>query len=445
MGVVVLSVLAALLAGALYFVYDAKLSVEKDMENARMEALREKKRAETLLAALRDAVPWFVGAGEGGLAGDDLSGAAREVAKAIKRELATAVQETLPEGAVVNPDRIEEHLKSLGPDYSILKVVQQYKKRLLDLEARLKTQEDLLNEERKVAQGLREEMQKQNAHLSEQVSRLRAELKEARDEVHRAEQEKTRIETELKGALESERRGRFYDARDHTREIAEKESEIRSLKAEVARWKSGGDSLGGQTVEADGEVIDLDQASNIVVIDIGGRERVRPGMIFDVYWREKGGEPVWKGIVEVIDVQAGVSRCRIVRGEQTVRRGDKVERRAYNPQDPITPGCFVANPYFDPGRAASFVLLGEFRLHTTDELKKLITADGQSRIVDNVGDATFVVLGRPPRTPDPNYDRQLEEAKLRKIEVMTEEDLIRYLRNYRQDEEILLFSKDVRR
>lgn len=441
---IILGAVAVLLGTGLFFAYSAKTDVEAELEKAKNAAAAEKRRAETLEATLQKAVPWFVAGGEGGVAGEELTAQAAQVADAVKQELVAAATKDLPEGTSIPADRVAEHLRKQGHEYSILEVVKRLKSRIQTLEAEAKTQQDRLEQEKKNAELVREEARKSLAEKDEQNERLRRDTARAKDEAYQAQ---TRLSQERSARADetaSLRDAQAQDEKDWKLEKNVLERKIAKLEADVQRFRRGGDLPGASNkVEEDGRVIDLDQASDTVIIDIGGQQRVRPGMRFDVYWREKGGMPVWKGKVEVIQVdpKISISRARILREREYVQVAGKPVAREYDPNDPITPGCIVANPYFDPGRKASFALVGEFQYHTVDELKRLLTADGAGEVVNDVTAATFVVLGRPPKVYDAAYESQREEIRIRKLEVMSEEEVMNYLRNYKQDDEIGLSSR----
>ncbi len=443
--------ISVLLGGALYFTYSAKMDAEADLEKQKNAASREKARADRLQTTLEKAVPWFVASGEGGIAGEELSAASQQVAEAIKRELLTSVTDALPAETRISPDTATQHLQKQGPGYSILKVVENLKKRVQTLEAEAKTQKDLLKKEQQEAEHVRREAAAQKTTFQEQIDQLSRDRRRAMDEAAQAVQEKNSRVDELQKDLDYERESRVNDRKESERVVANLQWGIDRLRREVARYKQGGE-VGGTSVrvEEDGRVIDFDPDSDMVVLDIGGRERVRPGMRFDIYWREKGGMPDWKGKVEVIHVdgKVGISQARVIREPEFVRSGNRLVEKTYNPDDPITPGCIAANPYFNPKLRSSFALVGEFEHHTTDELKKLLTAEGASEVVDDVAHATFVVLGKPPKITDSGYARyenQREEIRIRKLEVMSEEEVTGYLRNYRQNDEIAVFSSPKKR
>ncbi len=441
MALIVVSSVAVLLGAGLFFAYSAKVDVDEELVRAKGAAASAQQRAETLEATLQKAVPWFVSAGEGGVAGEELSAQASQVAEAVKQELVAAAAKDLPEGAAIPSERVSEHLRKQGAEYSILEVVKNLKTRMQTLEAEAKTMRDRIEQEKKDAQAVRDQADRDLRTKTEECERLRKEASRAKDAAYEAEQkydQERRARADEVGML---RNTNTNDEKDWMLKETVYKRMIAKLEADVQRFKRGGDLAGASNrVEEDGRVIDIDQASDTVVIDIGGQQRVRPGMRFDAYWREKGGMPVWKGKIEVIDVDSrvSISRARILRDREYVQVGGKPVERVYDPDDPITPGCIVANPYFDPGRKASFALVGEFQFHTVDELKRLLTADGAGTVVDKVTDATFVILGRPPKTYDADYESQREEIRIRKLEVMSEEEIMNYLRNYRQDDETVL-------
>ncbi|MFN0206949.1 MAG: hypothetical protein ACKVS6_11660 [Planctomycetota bacterium] len=99
--------------------------------------------------------------------------------------------------------------------------------------------------------------------------------------------------------------------------------------------------------EPKGSMVDVSDALPIGYIDLGQRERVVPGMRFEIVDFDGQRKMRSKGYAEVTSVEPSMSRVRI---EAT----DKIH--------PIAKGDLLLNPLFDPKGARKAVLIGRFPL-----------------------------------------------------------------------------------
>jgi hypothetical protein len=168
----------------------------------------------------------------------------------------------------------------------------------------------------------------------------------------------------------------------------------------------------------DGRIIDVVGADRQVFIDLGRRDRLQPGITFEVY--DDGSaiqiDPATgeyargKASIQIIKVGDISSTGRIVR-----------ENRA----SPVVPGDVLANAVFDKNTKFKFLVYGKFDIDgdgraTTAEAEYLkqqvrdwggIVAEGD----ELTGDLDFLVLGVQPTEPGPlppNASAQQIEARL---------------------------------
>ncbi len=143
--------------------------------------------------------------------------------------------------------------------------------------------------------------------------------------------------------------------------------------------------------QPDGQVILIDDQSNVVHLNIGSNEHVYQGLTFGVYNRGQTVPKDGKGKaeVEVFDVAKTYSAARII--NSSVRK-------------PILQGDIVANLIWNSDRPNVFVVAGDFDLNNdgkTDPngaaaIKTLIERWG-GKVVDAVSINTdFLVLGQQP-------------------------------------------------
>lgn len=167
--------------------------------------------------------------------------------------------------------------------------------------------------------------------------------------------------------------------------------------------------------QGDGKIAKVLPDRNIVFIDLGERDNIKPGLPFSVYSRKTGipddGKP--KAKIIVVNVGPTTSECRVT---------------APAKEGPITEGDVVANVVYDTSRVHNFVVEGEFDLYAEGRadplgnrrVRALVNTFG-GKIADLVSvDTDFVIMGEePPRPPEPAGDApagdwQLFNDKMRK-------------------------------
>jgi len=213
----------------------------------------------------------------------------------------------------------------------------------------------------------------------EQVQSLRDQLQQAQNERDTVNDTLLRTQAELQDA-----QGMLQLARD-----------------EVAKIMPGPDrdvlALG-----PDGQIILIDEQTQVVHLDKGSDDRVYQGLTFTVYDRGTSVPKDGKGKaeVEVFDVAKNYSAARIIPSEL---------------QKPILRGDIVANLIWDKDRTNVFVITGDFDLDSdgaidndgTGRIRTLIERWG-GQVADTVSiDTDFVVLGQPPQVlPRPTLEER---------------------------------------
>jgi hypothetical protein len=173
---------------------------------------------------------------------------------------------------------------------------------------------------------------------------------------------------------------------------------------------------------ADGKIVRI-PGKDIVFIDLGSADSITPGLTFEVYDKTEGIPPAGdpsnddnlpqgKASIEVLQVGAGNSECRVTR--QT-------------PGTQLTEGDLIANLVYDKNTRYNFMVYGEFDMDRNgvatpgdaEIVKRLITQWG-GKLMDKVNvDTDFVVLGKEPVLPsfskeelqDPFNAKKLADAQ----------------------------------
>lgn len=176
-----------------------------------------------------------------------------------------------------------------------------------------------------------------------------------------------------------------------------------ALRDQLIRARAeGGDNRVMPLNEAalvDGRIDAVDTAANEVVLSIGRRNKVVLGMTFAVYSSPTdirpdadGRYPRGKAVVEVVRIEDGFSRARVVETSEG---------------NPIIRGDVIANAVYDPNKTYKFVVDGLFDVNgdgratrfERDELAALIERWGGAVVNEVTGDVDFIVLGAQPVLP----------------------------------------------
>lgn len=180
--------------------------------------------------------------------------------------------------------------------------------------------------------------------------------------------------------------------------ITQLEDRIRQLLELDLKWL--------KEIETVGHILSVEERTNRVIIDLGQSERAFPGLLFEVFSFEKGAY-VEKGMLEVIEVKAGISVCRIL--VQKDRR-----------QHPLAKDDRIGNPTFNPRRPKTFVVAGEFERYNKADLEAFIKRSGglvQQKLGPGVD---FLVAGG-------RSEREQAAAREYQILGMKEDQLLKYV------------------
>lgn len=259
-------------------------------------------------------------------------------------------------------------------------------------------------------------------HQSEAAKLMQAEAKKYVELLADAKTRRTELQAEEERAMGVERD--LDDRRVKLREqlqIASRELEV--LKRDARNSNTGQDSriseldarileltqqreLNNRELRADGRILASRATDGFVVIDRGQDDNLRKGMRFTVFNR-RGGKPVVKGIVEVVEIEARMAVCRVL-SEQ-------------NASDPLIPGDMVHNPVYNPGDVKIFVIKGDFTQYSIDELSRFITEAGGKVAKDLTTASDYLVAGD-------RADAALEQASKLGISILSEDQLIELVR-----------------
>ncbi len=345
--------------------------------------------------------------------------------EAVRPAIAASANKLLRQVAAATPgvnegDQLLKALASLHVDASKLRVENATLTAELDQTRQAKqTAEDNL-------QTVRNEFEAQVAELQEefdQVARQSAEQLAAKDEqLARQQAEAEAIGEELSRAKVAQQAA---DG-NHEIEIHKLTERRKALEDQLAVYKGGFDPYDILT-KADGRVLRAIPGSDVVYINLGEKDRIKPGLTFEVFSPTAGdrrGDFRGKASIEVADVMDTTAECLVTR---TV------------PGRPIVEGDIIVNIAYERNRLPKFVVRGEFDLdydgQTDRDGLETVTAIIQAwggQVVDKIDETTdFLVVGRGPQVPEFSAQRPVSDV-IRDLADSRLDDLVEYQRDLEQ-------------
>jgi hypothetical protein len=205
----------------------------------------------------------------------------------------------------------------------------------------------------------------------------------------------------------------------HRVELAELQGQINQmseqrtdLSARVAKLQDTVDQYRIKPANAaslvDGRIIDVADQDGQVFVSIGSRQRVQPGMVFDVYdgpasiqYNPSTSELIpGKARIQILKVEADTSTARVIPEEA------KFGKRA---QRPVVKDDVIANAIFSPDHRYKFLVHGLFDIDNdgrataaeSEYVRSRIQSWGGDVVEGNAlqGDLDFVVMGVKPMKP----------------------------------------------
>jgi hypothetical protein len=193
--------------------------------------------------------------------------------------------------------------------------------------------------------------------------------------------------------------------RNHEIELYRLNEKLSALEGQIAVYKGGFDPYDILT-KADGRVLRAIPGSDVIYINLGEKDRIKPGLTFEVFSPaigDQGDDFRGKASVEVAAVMETTAECLVTRA---------VRGR------PIVEGDIVVNIAYERNRLPKFVVRGEFDLNYDgqkdwDGLQK-VTAIIQAwggQVVDSVDESVdFLVVGMGPQVPQAASGRPVSDV-----------------------------------
>ena len=345
--------------------------------------------------------------------------------EAVRPAIAASATKLLKQVAAATPgvnegDPLLKALASLHADASKLRAQNATLTAELDQTRQAKqTAEDNL-------QTVRDEFEAQVAELQEeldQVARRSSDQLAAKDEqLARQQAEADAIGEELSRAKVAQQAAET----NHEIEVHRLKEDLKTREQQLAVYKGEFDPYAILT-KADGRVLRAIPGSDVVYINLGEKDHIKPGLTFEVFSPtvgDRGGEFRGKASIEVADVTDTTAECQVTR---TV------------PGRPIVEGDIIVNIAYERDRLPKFVVRGEFDLDYDGQPDRdgleTVTAIIQAwggQAVDKIDETTdFLVVGRGPQVPELSAQQPVSDV-IRDLADSRLDDLVAYQRDLEQ-------------
>jgi len=260
--------------------------------------------------------------------------------------------------------------------------------------------------------ALTEQLKSVQEQFGAQVAGLGGQLRQAQEEKLTALQQKDAQFREVQSALDAsegqlqtlKREGNTL-VRDKDIEIGQLKTVVDDLQKKIQALKPGGFNPNAILTKADGRILRAIPGSDVVYVNLGAADKIRPGMGFEVYSpnREASSDLRGKASLEVVTVMEDTAECRVTRR---------------TPLQPILEADIVVNIAYERNRAPKFVVRGDFDLNYdgvidydgVEEVTALIRQWG-GQVVDDVDESVdYVVIGLPPAVPSAGAEAKASEV-----------------------------------
>lgn len=210
-----------------------------------------------------------------------------------------------------------------------------------EVNAKAAAQSTLAAEKDSTISDLTSELNDLRQQSASRQSDLEAELATVRSGLGNAE---SRI-TQLRNEMDDQQRR-------HNAELAAKTVRLQEMGNKLAFLR--------EPEQADGLVLEVDEALNLAWIDLGKNDRLFRGMRFRIVDGRPGRSGEFKAMAEVTRVEADMAEVRLYE-----------QRDRFNP--PV-PGDVIFNPLYDPQGARNAVFVGRFSgTYNEKELEALLS------------------------------------------------------------------------
>lgn len=320
--------------------------------------------------------------------------------------LVTGVPDDVAAGILAKADRLLSDISTrrpgtINPGDTLLTAVE----RLSALHAEEQSRADALAATAGQLQAekaaLTEQLKVTRTTFDGQVAALNDQLKQAEEDKVSSTQQKDTQLRETQATLDNREAQLQKSKREESTRIREKDIEIGRLETQVTDLQKKIQAIKPESFDptailtsADGRIVRAIPGSDVVYINLGAADRIKPGMGFEVFSpaRESSEGVRGKASLEVVTVMEETAECRVTRR---------------TPAQPIIEGDIAVNIAYERGRKPKFVVRGDFDLNYdgvidfngVEEASSIIRQWG-GQVVDDLDESVdFVVIGLPPTAP----------------------------------------------
>ena len=255
---------------------------------------------------------------------------------------------------------------------------------------------------------------------AEEVQKLQQDLAAARDQVASVQQKLEDANSEL-GATATRMTTELEEIQEtSTDELLVKNRVIQSLRNSIDTLTILNETLMEERLEKedfedadpDGQLYQVSTDVGKVWVNLGRKNHLQKGLVFNVFQPIKGGKKQLKGRVEVSKVHESYAECTIV---------DQVDADRL----PFTAGDLVTSPFYDTKEPPVFVLAGDGLVNgdvTLDFVKAKLESYGVEVVTDVDIHTTYLVALK-----DFEQAPEYGEAKKLGIPILRESDLLEFI------------------
>ena len=293
------------------------------------------------------------------------------------------------------------HAGTLNPGDTLLTAVQRLDEGLskaklanADLLTELQVVQDENQSLKEGIKGAQDQFEAQVAALEERVAQLD---REKTDALAAKDEQLSDLRTTLEDNTQETNRLKqewVSQRRDRDLEIGRLQTHVSELQKKMQALKPTALDPAAILTKADGRIVRAIPGSDIVYINLGSNDKIKPGMGFEVFSQTHEPREGLRGkaSVEVATVMQNTAECRVTRA---------------TPGEPIVEDDVCVNIAYERGRLPKFVVRGEFDLNydgTVDfdgiERVTAIIKQWGGQVVPELDETVdFVVIGARPQTP----------------------------------------------
>lgn len=323
--------------------------------------------------------------------------------------LVTGVPDDVGAAVLAKSERVMQQVAAdnpatIQPTDTLLTALQELNQRHNETRQLLRDAEDARDTALTDLQNRTQQLETARATFSQQVADLQNELAQVREGRTTALTEKEEQLQQVQSMLDAraqelqqlKREGNIV-AREKDIEIIRLTKQIGRLQEQIQALKPSRFDPNAILTQADGRILRAVPGSDVVYINLGESDGLKPGMGFEVFSQTPTGRRGLRGkaSLEVVTTMGDTSECRVKR---------RVAER------PIIEGDIVVNIAFDRERKPKFVIRGQFDLDYDDQvdprgaerIANLVREWGGQVVAELDETVDYVVIGQAPGpyTPD---------------------------------------------